>query len=1540
MKEWLKRLPPLLKTIAVIVFLALLVWATSLWLFPQWRTVQYWPLVLLLVAILGVTAFLDQLSGARNLFVPQIPPSPVDTVLSHDSEASEASAVVKLSNVPSLPLHFLPREDELAALKTTVLRNDTVAGEIERKSRIIGVQGMGGIGKSVLATALARDAEIRQHFNDGIFWLTLGRAPDLVTRQAQLAQALSEKQVMFDDAQQGKARLEALLVDKKCLVVLDDVWETAHATAFNVLDSTLSQLLITTRNIELCHALGAEIHILDLPDEEKALTLLAQTSNEARDSVLLDDRAREIAEECGKLPLALAMIGSMVRDQPNPWQRALKRLQKKDLSRIGRQFPDYPYPNLLRAIEVSVEALARDGGLADLDPVERYLDFAIFPDNIPVPLKVLATFWGLGGLDELDVEDLTQAFVNRSLARRDGTECLTLHDLQMDYVRQQAGDIATRHDRLLDAYGLENWLNLVGTEPYLRDHLAHHLSNSTDPMRALAIVTPGFRRAKLQHFHSDYSFAQDLELITRKLERGYQLSNLPAVIRCSFVQALISSLTHQVPPEILSTLVWFEQGERAVELATLTPNEKEKVEQFLAIAGTAQRSGREPQFTKQMLQEAASITKSLDRTQAYEGQKDEFMAEIARQAASLDRNWCQELLDEIESPNIQTRIKLIIVGENYDQDREWALALLDQALPIASTNTFFATDLARALAKVGPHDLRLVHQIIDSISPQFRTYTSMEIVNGLLETDHSQLALSVADRIDDQKERTRSLCGVARHLVGQNSVVEACGLIGGLPFNRETVWSLLGYIEELPLDSAEFGLDMARKASSADVKCLIMAATAQLFAKAGELDRVQEILGDIRVYASQQPQGDRPIDFLEIEIGRMIGRVAMTHEDEAIALIQEWESSRYGEHLAAQVSMACLDQNVDLALTLSGLVQQPAWRASILAGALFRLPQDDPRIPELRDSIERLLETSDLGTRNSRQVRAYLLGAEGEATPEQLLAIWDETQESVRQMKAQANITIRISNPSDRTIEEIKERDEILTGLALAVSRKSVDRAVSILSLVLDETRHLDGLARVADSLSPHGDNGGEKEENVYELTLSERIFTAVRKLAHYDPRLAMQIAENVADRRKRSIAYSAIAVSTRDNDPEAARQYLERALAIAQTPPHTAYRALTYMELNDCLSEDPLAEDLLLEAYAAIPFKEIAGAVPELVHRVATSLARSGDEEKAFSMVERMPSGLVPFDSRRKVEALLDVAEAAFAREKEELGKEIVRRAYEILAESGEVVVVPRLAGLVSRYDQEQALTLFDVAVNAVTEPGYRDAFLVRDATLRNIAFYQARLNHEAAIEAAERISDPYLKAYAFISIAKHSDLAPEALRDLVDAARELLLLDSESVSAKAGTLLNLIDIDDLGEKDTLELLWDVVHAARRIVPAEQITAVDILLETHSRFKRLGDEQSAAEVLSDVEGIIANMPFYRAHGMARLARVFAESDRPRALELIYSIIRHARSKGYDEMWETTTAIIPPICALGGRVLVEAVYRELKTAESFVPTRIFEHQTI
>lgn len=372
-----------------------------------------------------------------------------------------------LVGVPELPPHYLSRSENLQTLENFLLADANRPVVMTGTSRKVGLCGMGGAGKSVIASGLARDCEVRRSFSDGIFWLTVGQEPTLTTLQIQLAKALGSDRQIFEDVQEGREHLRELLVNKVCLLILDDIWQLEQADAFDVL-SQRCRMVITTRDRGLLTAIGAVEYPLDVLSAEQSLLLLAQWADQAVET--LPDQAHETAKECGYLPLALSMAGAMVRGKPDRWDNILSRLRSADLDKIRQEFPGYPYPNLLRSLTISVDAL---------EPTvrTRYLDFAVFPEDTAIPEAVLQTFWQPVGLDAYDTQDVLDELVRRSLLRRDERGYLSLHDLQRDYLQKQA-DLPVLHTRLLDAYAAKcpaGW-STGPDDGYFLDHVIYHLS--------------------------------------------------------------------------------------------------------------------------------------------------------------------------------------------------------------------------------------------------------------------------------------------------------------------------------------------------------------------------------------------------------------------------------------------------------------------------------------------------------------------------------------------------------------------------------------------------------------------------------------------------------------------------------------------------------------------------------------------------------------------------------------------------------------------------------------------------------------------------------------------------------------------------------------------------------------------------------------------------------------------------------------------------------------------------------------------------------
>jgi WD40 repeat protein len=351
--------------------------------------------------------------------------------------------------VPSLPPHFLQRREDLDRLDTLMLGDVQRPVVINSAIQSTALQGMGGIGKSVLAAAFARSAHARQAFTDGIVWVTVGLDAVPLDCARRVGLALSGASGEYASLELASVKLPGLLADKVCLLVLDDVWDVAQAALLRNALGPRCRLLLTTRNGVLVTALGAQEHRLDVLSENAALTLLADWSGCRAGE--LPAEARDVAEECGYLPLALALCGALARDG-DAWTDIRKAFQNADLVQLQILFPDYPYPNVLKAFQVRMDALKNE----DIHAMDCYRALAVFPpDAIPESAVVM---WWLYERPTRDYEarKLLATLERKALLRLNGDapeRRMSLHNLQYNYLQGlEKEQLQGLQERLLASY--------------------------------------------------------------------------------------------------------------------------------------------------------------------------------------------------------------------------------------------------------------------------------------------------------------------------------------------------------------------------------------------------------------------------------------------------------------------------------------------------------------------------------------------------------------------------------------------------------------------------------------------------------------------------------------------------------------------------------------------------------------------------------------------------------------------------------------------------------------------------------------------------------------------------------------------------------------------------------------------------------------------------------------------------------------------------------------------------------------------------------
>jgi hypothetical protein len=319
-------------------------------------------------------------------------------------------------SVPPTVANYIDRPEAVRALRDTLFTADG-----HRTIALTALEGMGGIGKTVLAQALFKDEVVREAFPDGLVWITVGREPthDLAARLREIATALGAAA----ETVAPETLYRTTIADKAALIVMDDIWSKADLDPF-LAESPRSRFLFTTRDAGIARFTGAREHRVDLLDGPQARELLALWAG------ALAPAADDILRECGGLPLALSTVGALLRHAtPAEWADTVNLLRNADLAAIEDQLPP-GQESFFRAIDVSVKALRPE-------LQQRYCKLAVLLEDMPAPLPILQTLWNC---DEAEARRIARRLADRSLTQRDDESALRLHDLQLDYVRARYTD--------------------------------------------------------------------------------------------------------------------------------------------------------------------------------------------------------------------------------------------------------------------------------------------------------------------------------------------------------------------------------------------------------------------------------------------------------------------------------------------------------------------------------------------------------------------------------------------------------------------------------------------------------------------------------------------------------------------------------------------------------------------------------------------------------------------------------------------------------------------------------------------------------------------------------------------------------------------------------------------------------------------------------------------------------------------------------------------------------------------------------------------
>ncbi|XVF64952.1 hypothetical protein PTKIN_Ptkin09bG0208000 [Pterospermum kingtungense] len=278
-------------------------------------------------------------------------------------------------------------EDKGRIIEQLLASSRTTLGNIS----VVSIVGLGGLGKTMLAQLVYNNDMVATHFDLKI-WVCVSDDFDVEKIMISIIGSATKSKCDIVGMDALQFRLQELLLGKRYLLVLDDVWNEEDCE-WEKLRTSLrsgvegSRIIVTTRSTKVALIMeSVYIHQLEsLPDDD-CWTLFKQRAfgNNEEEHQNLFPIGMQIVKKCGGVPLAAKTLGSVMRFKKE--EREWLVVQESDLWDVSQS-----ENGILPALRLSYSHLP-----SHLKACFAYC--AIFPKNYTIKPEKLVQLWIAAGL--------------------------------------------------------------------------------------------------------------------------------------------------------------------------------------------------------------------------------------------------------------------------------------------------------------------------------------------------------------------------------------------------------------------------------------------------------------------------------------------------------------------------------------------------------------------------------------------------------------------------------------------------------------------------------------------------------------------------------------------------------------------------------------------------------------------------------------------------------------------------------------------------------------------------------------------------------------------------------------------------------------------------------------------------------------------------------------------------------------------------------------------------------------------------------------
>ncbi|KAH6834082.1 hypothetical protein C2S53_013369 [Perilla frutescens var. hirtella] len=257
--------------------------------------------------------------------------SVIDEAMNIQRSSCRVEEIMRVSLVPSLASSSSSSTNDgrnkMVGFDEDLIKIKEVLCEESSRLKVVSIVGMGGIGKTTLARNIFADSYIAYHFHT-CAWATVSHGYRLRGILLSILHTLTLKTDLIEEyirksysAETADDKLTEYvyksLKGKTYLVVMDDMWSTEAWDDVKGIfpdDNNGSRVVITTRLTNVAeYASSSFIHQLHFLDEDQSWILIREkVFVEQTCPPELEEIGKMVAENCGGLPLQLAVIAGVL----------------------------------------------------------------------------------------------------------------------------------------------------------------------------------------------------------------------------------------------------------------------------------------------------------------------------------------------------------------------------------------------------------------------------------------------------------------------------------------------------------------------------------------------------------------------------------------------------------------------------------------------------------------------------------------------------------------------------------------------------------------------------------------------------------------------------------------------------------------------------------------------------------------------------------------------------------------------------------------------------------------------------------------------------------------------------------------------------------------------------------------------------------------------------------------------------------------------------------------------------------------------------